>query len=218
MYTDNPPPSYTFPSPHTPTSPLTTHHSPHSSYSLSLHTRSLSLTHRISPKLSSLSSNGGNSSHRTSHKSGTSTSYSSSSNSSSSSSSSSSGSGNSRHKINGIKSLVQDPKLLKALALDLPGVGSTLVTSANGDLSSLDGSRPLLAGNNKVHLPSGKKQALVKAVPRADQSSSATSDLEHKMQKVLCATYPVDVELSVVQARMMSSSPDQPLVPMIPGL
>ena len=132
---------------------------------------------RISPKNSSVSSNGGNSSHKSSHKSN-----SSSSSSNSSSSSSTTGQGNSKHRINGLKSLVQDPKLIKALSIDLPGSGSALVTAANGDV--LEGGRPLSAGNHKVHLPSGKKQALVKAVPRVDQGSSTTSDLEHKMHKV----------------------------------
>ena len=75
---------------------------------------------------------------------------------------------------------MQDPKLLKALALDMPGP-SSFVT--NGDVSSLVGGRPLSAGN-KVHLPTGKKQALVKAVPRTDHNSNTTSDLEQKMQKV----------------------------------
>lgn len=78
---------------------------------------------------------------------------------------------------------MQDPKLIKALSLDLSGSGSTLVT-ANGDLNSLDGGRPLSAGYNKVHLPSGKKQTIVRTAPRMEQSSSPTSDLAHKMQKV----------------------------------
>ena len=85
---------------------------------------------------------------------------------------------------------MQDPKILKALSLDMAGTtggaaSSAVVTSSNGEAVSpmMSGGRPLSAGN-KVHLPTGKKQALVKAVPRTEQSSSTTSDLEHKMHKV----------------------------------
>ena len=145
------------------------------------------IPNRASPKVSS-SSNG---STKSSHKSGSSSS--SSNNSSSSSSTSSvpiSSTGNSRHRItNGLKSLIQDPKLLKALSLDVsapPTSSSSSFISTNGEVS-LVGTRPLSASssNNKVHLPTGKKQAMVKAVPRTDQSSSTTSDLEQKMQKVV---------------------------------
>lgn len=81
---------------------------------------------------------------------------------------------------------MQDPKLLKAtLTLDIPGPNATVAPNSNGEVSSMvgGGGRPLSAGN-KVHLPTGKKQAMVKAVPRTEQSSSTTSDLEQKMQKV----------------------------------
>ncbi len=135
----------------------------------------------MSPK-NSVSLNGGSSgSHKSSHKSNSSTS---SSNSSSSATTSSvAGTNSSRHRINGLKSLVQhDPKMTKTSPIDVSGTnGSTLVSTANGEVPP-EGARPT-AGNHKVH-PSGKKQALVKAIPRMDQGTTTTSELEHKMHKV----------------------------------
>jgi len=136
----------------------------------------------VSPK-SSVSFNGGNNSHK-SHMSSTSAS---SNSSNSSSSSSTTGLSNSRHRINGLKSLVQtDPRLIKSPATDAAGTnGSTPVASAaNGDVGS-DGGKQFSGGNHKVHLSSTKKQSMVKTAPKAEQSATTTiSELEHKIHKV----------------------------------